>query len=262
MKKNKLMRLVSLLLVCVLMTAGVISGTFAKYVTSSSASDTARVAKFGVTVTADGSLYGEDYVAVADGNTPGTANLTVSSSSNDHLVAPGTRSAADGLSFALSGSPEVMVQVDFAVADTLEDVFLAAGNDLPDMTTGDASDTFENAEDYYPVKYTLTQTTSGEAGSTITLVDGGKLEDVADALEELSAIYEANTDLSAAVGTLKLTWQWDFDDSGNGTYDKQDTLLGDLAAGMELSSDGALIDGTDYNLTSGIEISVTVTQVD
>ena len=48
MKKNKVMRFASLLLIATLLTTSVISGTFAKYTTSDSAQDTARVAKFGV----------------------------------------------------------------------------------------------------------------------------------------------------------------------------------------------------------------------
>ena len=52
MKKNKMMRLASFLLVATLLTTSMISGTFAKYVTEGSASDSARVAKWGVEVEA------------------------------------------------------------------------------------------------------------------------------------------------------------------------------------------------------------------
>ena len=41
-------KFISLLLVAVMLTTCVISGTFAKYVTKDSANDSARVAKFGV----------------------------------------------------------------------------------------------------------------------------------------------------------------------------------------------------------------------
>ena len=47
MKKNKMMRLASCLLVAILLTTSVISGTFAKYTTSANSSDSARVAKWG-----------------------------------------------------------------------------------------------------------------------------------------------------------------------------------------------------------------------
>ena len=47
MKKNKMMRVASALLVAVLLTTCAISGTFAKYVSQATGSDTARVAKWG-----------------------------------------------------------------------------------------------------------------------------------------------------------------------------------------------------------------------
>lgn len=261
MKKNKMMRIASVLLVAVILTTCAISGTFAKYVTEDSASDTARVAKFGVTVTAAGSLYSDKYVDAAGNNIPGSLNLTVESIDTDKLVAPGTKSKDAGMTFAVTGKPEVKVKVDVVVNDsTFKDVFLKANNDLPNMTTGNTTDTFNNATDYYPVKYTLTQTTTG---GTTNLVTDGKLSDVKTKLEDLTPpSYDANTDLAAEIGTLKLTWKWDFDDSGLGTNDEQDTLLGDLIAGTTLTPTTTLVDGTDYNLTSSIDISITVTQID
>ena len=47
MKKNRMMRLAAVLLIAVLLTTSVISGTFAKYTTSASSDDTARVAYWG-----------------------------------------------------------------------------------------------------------------------------------------------------------------------------------------------------------------------
>ncbi len=260
MKKNKSMRAAGGLMIATLLSTSIVSGTYAKYVTSDSAADTARVAKFGVTVTADGTLFDTTYKAATE-NSPGSNSaegtvLTVQSSNNDKLVAPGTKNE-DGLTFIIAGTPEVDVQLNIAVEDTLEEVFLKANPSLPDMTTGDATDTFDNAADYYPVKFTLTQSTKATP-----LVEGGTLAQVKTALTGLTARYDANTDLSTTVGTLKLTWEWDFDDSGNGTYDKQDTLLGDLAAGTALAPAVALTDGTDYNLEEKIEIAISVTQID
>ena len=48
MKKTKVMRLLSLLLVMTLISTCAISGTFAKYVTRAEGEDQARVAKWGV----------------------------------------------------------------------------------------------------------------------------------------------------------------------------------------------------------------------
>ena len=51
-KKNWTMRAAVLLFALVLISSCFVGGTFAKYVTSAGGSATARVAKFGVTVTA------------------------------------------------------------------------------------------------------------------------------------------------------------------------------------------------------------------
>mgnify|MGYP002508629535 CR=1 FL=1 len=54
-------RFVAMLLVLVLMTSCFVGGTFAKYTTADSASDTARVAKWGITVSTSGTLFGKFY---------------------------------------------------------------------------------------------------------------------------------------------------------------------------------------------------------
>lgn len=272
MKKNKSMRAAGGLMIATLLSTSIVSGTYAKYVTSDSASDTARVAKFGVTVTADGKLFDKTYLTTS--NTPGgdaketetnTTILSVESSTDDKLVAPGTKNA-DGITFVISGKPEVDVKLDVVVedkenVDDFEEIFLAKKTELPDMTTGTANDTFDNAEYYYPVKFTLTQTKG--TGTPTTLVNKGNISEVKSKLEGLSQTsITANTDLSTTVGTLKLTWEWDFDDSEKGTYDKQDTLLGDLAAGTDLTPSVTLTDGTDYNLEEKIGIAISVTQID
>ncbi|MBR2028540.1 MAG: hypothetical protein IKA10_06105 [Oscillospiraceae bacterium] len=258
MKKNKMMRLASGLLVAVLITTSTISGTFAKYVTEAEAGDTARVAKFGVVVTANGTLFDTTYVEEAEDNVPGTqkpgAAITVESSNGDNLVAPGTKNE-EGITFAITGTPEVDVNVAVTV-DNVKDIFLAQKTGLPNMTTGLDTDTFDNGADYYPVKYTLTSTVLG------TMVNGGTMADVETALAAINNTYEANTNLATEVGTLKLTWAWDFDDAGAGTYDKQDTLLGDLAAGTTLTPATTLTAGTDYSLNTEVKINITVTQVD
>ena len=64
MKKTKVMRLLSLLLVMTLISTCAISGTFAKYVTRASGEDQARVAKWGVLVSVEGDkLFAPEYEA-------------------------------------------------------------------------------------------------------------------------------------------------------------------------------------------------------
>ena len=252
MKKNMMMRLASVLLIAVLMSTCAISGTFAKYVTSDSGSDTARVAKFGVTVTAEGTLFKTEYATDDTAHYTGSLSVQSSAMPADNLVAPGTKND-DGMTFSITGTPEVAVNVNIEIApkgkaasEAAKDIFLAAGT-YDDLTTGKA-DTFDTAE-YHPVKFTLTK--NGAA-----VVTAGTLADVETYLEK-SMNYEPNTDLSETYGVYKLTWAWDFDDAGAGTYDKQDTLLGDLAAGTATISDP-----TKYNLTIDFEIKITVTQID
>ena len=108
MRKNKTMRIASLLLVAVLMTTCIISGTYAKYVTSGEVSDTARVAKFGVTVTATSDLFKAEY---ATDDTSYTGSLSVKASNDDDVVAPGTKGNISAA--GLSGKPEVAVRVSY-----------------------------------------------------------------------------------------------------------------------------------------------------
>lgn len=138
MKKNKMCRLASALLILVLLTTSIVGSTFAKYTTEGTASDTARVAKWGVTVNTSGSLYSDAYAIenAADGKgnlptqwsaTPAADAITVASkTAKDNIVAPGTKSADGGLSFSISGTPEVAVKV--TTEFSAEDIYLKQGN--------------------------------------------------------------------------------------------------------------------------------------
>lgn len=144
MKKriNKPMRAAGILLVATMLTTCMTAGTFAKYTTTDSATDSARVAKFGVTVTANGSLFGEEYVKVADGNTPGiwtdiydgsngkgVGTVQVLAKGNgansNNVVAPGTQNDT-GMGFSIKGKPEVDCYVDIEIQ--AKNIFLKNGN--------------------------------------------------------------------------------------------------------------------------------------
>ena len=114
MKKNRMMRLASILLVCVLLSTSVISGTFAKYTTSDSAQDSARVAKWGVNIIATGDeAFAEKY----DDAASATGTKVVSSVSGQDVLAPGTNGTLGGI--AITGQPEVMVNVTVTADLTL-----------------------------------------------------------------------------------------------------------------------------------------------
>lgn len=247
MKKNKMMRIAGVLLIAVLLTMSVVSGTFAKYVTSDSVSDSARVAKFGVDVAASGKLFDQNYLATSDdtpaGTTPdGSDNTALTVESSTNVVAPGTKNT-EGLTLSVTGTPEVDVQVAITVTVN-NDIVLKANGTLPDKTTG-GNETFNNASDYYPVVYTLKKGTE--------VLASGNLAAIKTKLESYAGRYDAGTNLANAFGELTLTWAWSY---GDGTYDKQDTLLGDLAAGT------ATVDSSLYNINAGVAITLSVTQID
>ena len=78
---------------------------------------------------------------------------------------------------------------------------------------------------------------------------------------------------SNSAASYTLTWKWPFSESDQ--QDKQDTILGDLAAqAASIGHEGKVVKldsgnytsdltpGTDYNLDIAFGINVTVTQVD
>lgn len=294
-KTNKTMRVAGGLLIATLLSTSIVSGTFAKYVTTGSASDSARVAKFGVVVKAEGTLFSTTYLSKSGGNTPGgeeTTGLTVKSSDTKKVVAPGTKSDSTGLSFGVTGTPEVDVAISFSVDESASDVWLSAGT-YADMTTNKrtASDVFATTSTYYPIVYTMTYTSNGEEKTV-----KGSLNDVVSGLNTAfkDKTYKANTDLSTTeISSFNLTWEWAFETEGENsgtTMNRADTLLGDLAA--DAGADNGIVgtaisdintnakktvlsavtagsglkpgDGATntYNLNTNFGFSITVTQVD
>ena len=202
MRKNKMMRLASALLVAVLLTTCAISGTFAKYVTAGSTNDTARVAKWGVTITgetgATNQLFAQEY-ATDDGVYTGAVSVAAS----ENVVAPGTTGTLS--KFDIAGTPEVAVRVTYTA-----DLVLSGWKLLDDST-------------YCPVKFTVN-------GNVYQIAAGTPLADLEAAVEAaiVSATkdYAPGTDLSVVENDLTVSWEWPFE-SGN---DSADTYLGNQAA--------------------------------
>lgn len=230
MKKNRMMRLASVLLVAVLMTTCTISGTFAKYVTEGSAEDSARVAKWGVTVVSNGKMFGEHYngtdndkIALAytgsvdsQGEIPGGGKK--------QIVAPGTK--GDMVAVALEGKPEVAVKVSYSADVTLSG--WKVGTDF-----------------YCPIKITVNDT-------TYSIAVGANSDDleklVEDAIAAYYKTYPAGTDLSAVgADALRVSWEWPFYVSA--VNDKLDTALGDATAAGNPA-------------TIAVKVTTTVEQID
>lgn len=222
MKKNKIMRIASVLLVAVILTTCAISGTFAKYVKSGSGSDTARVAKFGVNVEATGTTFAKEYVT-HDNEVVGTIAKSVVST--EDVVAPGT--FGDMAAFTLSGTPEVAVNVAFT--GTLE-----LGDKWVDSTSA-----------YYcPIEITV-------SGDTLKGTDYASAELFEEAVNaEIATFtkdYAANTTDLSTIGADApvISWKWAF----TGNDDVKDTYLGDQAAAGNAA-------------TISLSVTATVTQID
>ncbi|MGN0551598.1 MAG: hypothetical protein ACI4I4_07135 [Acutalibacteraceae bacterium] len=201
MKKNKMMRLASVLLVAVILTTCAISGTFAKYVTSGNGFDSARVAKFGVTVTGTADTFKETYAKDDEGFTL-AANTVVSTKD---VVAPGTSGSM--AAFTLAGTPEVAVRVTF-------DGTLELGDKWVDS----------DSAYYCPIEVTVGSTTfKGTDYASADLFEAA----VNDEIAGYSNDYAANTDLSTiGADAPAISWEWAFE----GNDDAKDTYLGDQAA--------------------------------
>ena len=239
MRKNKMMRTASGLLVATLLTTSVISGTFAKYTTEETGSDSARVAKFGVEITANGTRFANEYNTddqkVA---TTITKSVVKSGATGDAVVAPGTK--GNLANATITGKPEVAVRVTYEPKLKLEGWKLS-----------------DNSTEYCPIVFTVGAETYGLTGmkdakgtevkNASTTIAELKTA-VEDAIAAYSADYAPNTDLST-IGTngyVHVSWNWAFE---NENADEKDTYLGDQAAA---------------NNASTVELSVktTVTQID
>lgn len=241
MKKNTMMRIASVLLVAVLLSTCTISGTFAKYVTEGTGTDSARVAKFGVEVKADYStLFNKTYTT----HTAWTGDDGVSVNATVDVVAPGTDgSLAD---FTVTGTPEVDVNVSYTVDLKL--------NNWKVDTDGDGVAESE----YCPIVITVNDTSYSIDGTNIKNV--AALETAVEtAITNSAKNYNAGTNLAdenAVAKDLNVSWKWHFMGAGetNGTgpstqWDKYDTQLGDAAA-------------EDNAATIELTVTCTVTQID
>lgn len=201
MKKNKMMRIASVLLVAVILTTCAISGTFAKYVTSGNGSDSARVAKFGVTVNGTADTFKKTY-AKDDTSSTLAANTVVST---EDVVAPGTSGSM--AAFTITGTPEVAVRVEFEGTLELGDKWV------------------DSASAYYcPIEVTVGDTTfKGTDYDSAVLFEAAVNAKIAT----YSKDYAAGKDLSSiGADAPAISWKWAFEDND----DVKDTYLGDQAA--------------------------------
>lgn len=222
MKKNKMLRMASALLVLTLLTTCIIGGTFAKYTTSGTATDTARVAKWGVEVKSTGNAFATEY-DTDDTNVKGTiaksvVTATESGADGKKLVAPGT--SGELFKSSITGTPEVAVKVTTNAELKL---------------TGWTINIGDGDKEYCPIVITIDSTeykmgaNTDESQHTYATIEAFE-NAVEDALKK-DATFEPNTDLkNAYVYDRVVKWSWAFAGSDANPYqtDKKDTALGNL----------------------------------
>lgn len=222
MKKNAMLKIAAILMVAVLLTTCAISSTFAKYVTTGEGSDSARVAKWGITV--DVEAEGAFADAYGDKVQAGVAD--------QDLVAPGTKND-NAVSVTISSD---MVEVDAAVVVTPgvdEDGDELSFVDLEGWTIG-TGNTF-----YCPlvIKVDITGKETATFQQTEALNSAALLEGaINDYIAENFGADDFDIQAGAAFSkTLTIGWSWAYGDvtteadgyvNGN---DVNDTLLGNSA---------------------------------
>lgn len=274
MKKNKMMRIASVLLIVTILSVCAISGTYAKYVTTGAGEGSARVAKWGINIAMTGNdLFAAeyDYTDPTAVHYPRTWDLAVKA--DEQVVAPGTSSEEAGGNYSahISGTPEVAVKYALGFAQGWTDVALSEGDVIQDETVPATSysvdangvytyeyEDIDVAYDYSPVKFSIVfkGSIAGSGYQEITIFDGISLTD-ADKLINGDAAFAAALDAisyngvkayvedgmicfdcpagKSIEGDFVASWAWDFDDNGAGTNDVYDTYLGNHVEDYPLS---------------------------
>lgn len=206
MKKNIMMRLSAVLLVAVLLTTCVISGTWAKYVsTGSSGEDNAQVAKWGVVITAEA----KDNKEYADKTLSAEETAVIANASIKHL-APG-----DAVKFAsinVTGTPEVAVKVEYTATLELDGWVI------------------DSTVEYMPLVFVINGLEYSMKGFSFTQVADFEAK-IAEIIAAYSKEYAAGTNLALQASeelTVSCYWAFEGDNAS-------DTKLGDLATAPTVS---------------------------
>lgn len=279
MKKNKMLRIASILLVVTLLSTCVISGTFAKYVTKASGSDSARVAKWGVLAELEaGKAFDWHYETTDTSTYSGEYSVEAfSKDENDKVVAPGTSSEDLGSTIKgkLTGQPEVATKYEFKI-DNLKDIYVAAGEykDYTELKKQDdgtyAYEDWNLANDYAPIVWTFKVNGTALATNKSLTEIMSRMDEIAahigrlqlDGIEvtvettdnggiNIIAVADPNVNVDME---FELSWKWVFYKSDE--VDKADTLLGNIAA------DESMANGNDFSTVISADVTVSATQID
>ena len=258
MKKNKMMRIASILLVVTLLSTCVISGTFAKYVTKAEGQDQARVAKWGVLVTVEGGVFADKYEATDTDylNAKGVYSVEAFAAEGetaDQVVAPGTNSDQVGTTMkaSVTGKPEVAARYAITASD-MKDIVLKAGTytDYTQLVKADDgtygyTNTFTLKKDYAPIKWDM-KISKGSTSYKVTELLYDNLPDANLQQAEAYGLTPNGCSLTDAITIIKKV-------AGNEGYQNiVDSALGQVVSGgrnfmLDVTDDGDVTLSYDFD---------------
>lgn len=266
-KENKRRKGLIFVMLLALVVALAFGGyTFSKYITTKQQSGQAQVAKWGFKISVNAAdLFGKNYIwdngkngsIVTTDADKSKVTVQAATDNTNNVVAPGTKGS---MTFKVEGKAEVLAKLKLELSD-VKDIVLKIAK---------GGTTYE----YYPVKWTLTK-----VGVAASLVNGGKLSDVATKLNDVSAEWNSKIEVNTEIThDFTLSWEWAFDGSTvpddltalNLKADVLDTILGylmnrttvdDICAQLGLNSTEYTINETDSVLQTEFKLDIEVVQL-
>ena len=196
MRKNKTMRAAAVLAVAALLTTSALSGTFAKYTSTASASDSARVAKWSFKVgdkdIAKSEKISFDLFKTIKDTDASSDETDVATSTTEKIIAPGTSGSFE---IKLENASEVTAKYSIAFTDT---------------RTNEGTDSTNKI----PIEYSINNTDWKSSITDLNITD-----------EVLGFAVDSKT------ATKTVYWRWayesnDTDGTKKTAYDTNDTTLG------------------------------------
>jgi hypothetical protein len=220
MRTNPMMRIACIMLICTTLSTSVVGGTLAKYTTRGKWGDSARIAKWNVSITS-GVLFLDDD-AVQPGN-EGSAEFAITGVPEVDVTISLVDSEAKDIYLA-DGEYQVLATIDGKDEEILEalaesgKLYIKDGDtyrlveDGDDLSDGEFAyscideTVVVDSDGYYPVEYTLTGAMSESVDTT-----GTKASDIKDMMETAisNTTFSAGTDLSTEAGLSgTVSWSW------------------------------------------------------
>lgn len=231
MKKNKTMRLATLLLALTLITSCFVGGTFAKYITSTNSEDSARVAKWGFNSTS------MDITGLFDKAYNGDGDTSVSAEAD--VIAPGTTGSATfkfEYGEGTANAPEVAYS--FAVSTN--------GSQIDDSIKNNTN--------------ILWKLDNGTWGTWDELLNS--IKNLSGSTDNSGTCNYAPGTLPTAFGkddtTHTITWKWAFDE--NDWFEQISTGSG--TCGSDKDSDDTEMGNATSLANVTLKITITATQLD